>query len=556
MTTKRIAISELRITGSGREQANIKFAPGLNLVVGASDTGKTFIFECLDFMLGAKDGLRRLPQSAGYDNVFLSVEPSEGRPFSLRRSFDGGDFELKEKTTASNSGKKLSAKHGLDPNRSLSAYLLRCVGLEGKEVRVNKDGKKTALSFRDVSHLTLINEERIIQQKSPVLTGQYSLATRERSVFAYFLTGQDDSQIVTAEDTGSERAHREGEIAVLESLIAEKQTNHPSSASSSDDLAAQATRLEQSIANLSEAVIATKTQIGEFESRRATLIDSCLQARSKSVFVEEQLKRLRLLGDYYKSDSLRLQAVIEANQVYDSLPEGKCPLCNRPLNASGNENASAHEAFDAACREELRKIQLLQANLQAAIADYEVERAQLQGSLRDLENELTRIDNQLQEVLAPHVRVAQSQLQALIQQRVNLAGEEASRASLVALERRLALAKSTHATPAPTSNFTERATTSSAFDFCAVVEEILRAWKYPNLGTVSFDSAKADLVIGGQDRANKGKGYRALTYAAFTIGLMKYCRMKNIPHSGLVVLDTPPEPVQGAKEIRDRRRSV
>lgn len=73
----------------------------------------------------------------------------------------------------------------------------------------------------------------------------------------------------------------------------------------------------------------------------------------------------------------------------------------------------------------------------------------------------------------------------------------------------------------------------------------MRAWRYPDLGVVAFDTDKGDLVIGGQDRANKGKGYRAITYAAFAIGLMKYCRLKSIPHPGIVVLDTPVNPYKG-----------
>jgi hypothetical protein len=80
---------------------------------------------------------------------------------------------------------------------------------------------------------------------------------------------------------------------------------------------------------------------------------------------------------------------------------------------------------------------------------------------------------------------------------------------------------------------------------CKVFEGILQAWNYPDLGSISFDTIKADLVIGDQDRGNKGKGYRAVTYAAFAIGLMKYCRAKDIPHPGFVVLDTPMNPLKG-----------
>ena len=42
-----------------------------------------------------------------------------------------------------------------------------------------------------------------------------------------------------------------------------------------------------------------------------------------------------------------------------------------------------------------------------------------------------------------------------------------------------------------------------------------------------------------------GKGYRAITHAAFTIALMRFCRLKGLPHSGFVVLDSPLNPFRG-----------
>jgi hypothetical protein len=32
---------------------------------------------------------------------------------------------------------------------------------------------------------------------------------------------------------------------------------------------------------------------------------------------------------------------------------------------------------------------------------------------------------------------------------------------------------------------------------------------------------------------------RAITHAAFTVGLLEFCKGKSLPHAGLVVLDTP-----------------
>ena len=39
---------EIRLIGSGVEDAFIKFDRGLNIVSGASDTGKTYVFQCID----------------------------------------------------------------------------------------------------------------------------------------------------------------------------------------------------------------------------------------------------------------------------------------------------------------------------------------------------------------------------------------------------------------------------------------------------------------------------------------------------------------------------
>ena len=65
---------------------------------------------------------------------------------------------------------------------------------------------------------------------------------------------------------------------------------------------------------------------------------------------------------------------------------------------------------------------------------------------------------------------------------------------------------------------------------------------------LAFDPERFDIVLGSRDRGSLGKGYRALTHAAFTIALMRYCRRKGIPHTGFVVLDTPLNPLRGRDE--------
>jgi hypothetical protein len=73
------------------------------------------------------------------------------------------------------------------------------------------------------------------------------------------------------------------------------------------------------------------------------------------------------------------------------------------------------------------------------------------------------------------------------------------------------------------------------------VQTLLQAWRYPGLTRVTFSDERLDLIISGKDRGSEGKGFRAIAYAAFMIGLLDYCAdsQTQLPHSGLVVLDSP-----------------
>ena len=51
------------------------------------------------------------------------------------------------------------------------------------------------LSYRDLERFSIVNETKIQEGTSPVLTGQYDSKTAETSVFKYLLTGVDNSAL-------------------------------------------------------------------------------------------------------------------------------------------------------------------------------------------------------------------------------------------------------------------------------------------------------------------------------------------------------------------------
>ena len=70
-------------------------------------------------------------------------------------------------------------------------------------------------------------------------------------------------------------------------------------------------------------------------------------------------------------------------------------------------------------------------------------------------------------------------------------------------------------------------------EFAQTIEGILQEWHFPNANRVFFAEDKRDFQIAGKERGSTGKGLRAITHAAVKIGLMEFCRERNLPHPRL-----------------------
>ena len=48
----RLYIEKLVVSGGGHRTTVINFKPGLNFILGPSNTGKSLVMDCLDYMFG------------------------------------------------------------------------------------------------------------------------------------------------------------------------------------------------------------------------------------------------------------------------------------------------------------------------------------------------------------------------------------------------------------------------------------------------------------------------------------------------------------------------
>lgn len=129
----------LRATGAGKTPAEVLFGPGFNVISGASNTGKSYILQCIDFMLGGSKRPKRIKESAGYESLFLEFEDHKHQAHQLERSLSGHGFVHRIISNgATLLEETLSEKHDPNDKQTVSALFLDLSGGWGQKfVRIS-----------------------------------------------------------------------------------------------------------------------------------------------------------------------------------------------------------------------------------------------------------------------------------------------------------------------------------------------------------------------------------------------------------------------------------
>ena len=205
------------------------------------------------------------------------------------------------------------------------------------------------------------------------------------------------------------------------------------------------------------------------------------------------------------------------------------------------EDSTGIQNLKAACSEEVRKIQGLLKDLVGASQQLDAELTTLQQEQQQqttLFNDATIL---IQRELAPRAEQLQGELTGLMETRDSLAYVEMLQERLKSYQQdRDVIAKDVWKKKPIQDDGQQSVLVPQAVEkFSLTVEAILKEWRYPDLTRVTFNNERFDLIISGKDRMTEGKGFRAIAYSAFIIGLLRHCMQQNLPHSGVVALDSP-----------------
>jgi hypothetical protein len=555
MSDAGFRLSRLVVTGVGLFDAEVSFHEGFNVITGPSNTGKSYIVECIDYVFGAEDVPGEgINESKGYDTAFLELISSNGATITLERSLLGGDVNMYDSSYVGLSGKiarPLSVETQTKKAETLSSFLLNLIGISGIKVRSNASGEKANLTFRTISHLFIVDETSIIAKKhSPVhLMSGYAKTPSERA-FNYLLTGNDDHSIVAIPDAKHRQANTEGKKELYDELI--EALEKKVAGVDLDQVQKQLTSLDNTIKAAVESLEAKTSTIHQYQVARQTAFSSQHDADSRLIVIGELLSRFTLLKEHYNSDLQRLEFISEGDHYFDQLVAVRCPVCGTALDEHAtkkmcDENGKAIDAIQEACRVEVRKIQAHIGDLEQTIAGLQAERAGLVATSASSRSDLSQFDKLLADELRPTFATEKAHLDNLMLRRRESADVEGLFASLeIYKTARLALDAKAKGS---SKNKFAATSISATRGLCDTIQALLRTWTFIGpTAVVDFHETKMDISVAGKPRQSNGKGLRGFLHGAFTIGLMHYCRANKLPHPGFVVLDSPITSYREGKE--------
>lgn len=83
-------LQELRLSGASVKDASVVFKIGVNIITGPSNTGKTYIFQCLNYMFGGSKTPKPIKEARPYEFIYLEIVDLKGASYTLMSDLKGG----------------------------------------------------------------------------------------------------------------------------------------------------------------------------------------------------------------------------------------------------------------------------------------------------------------------------------------------------------------------------------------------------------------------------------------------------------------------------------
>ena len=355
------------------------------------------------------------------------------------------------------------------------------------------------------------------------------------------LTATDDSSVVHGEANSAVEKNILAKIELLDQWIYEGEQEVAEYGATKIELHEQLDKLEEFISSQRGMLSVFQTQLNDSVLTRRQVVIEREEIYYRLDEIADLLERFALLSHHYSVDINRLIAIEESGSLFVHHDRITCPLCGSSPTEHHIDDACDGDvdSIVSAASAEIKKIESLTQDLQSTISSLSVETLRLNQQLVDVETNFKRIDKSIVEAVAPSLVDQQEKFSDSIELKNNISSalNAFSKLDKLFLQKKELLGDDADEEVEDVVKTEIPKYTLNRFS--QTVQNILEAWDFPGYGTVYFDEVAKDFVINGKPRGSRGKGLRAITHAAVTLGLLEFCKENLLPHPGFVVLDSP-----------------
>jgi len=530
----RFYIEKLIVSSGGHKTTVIDFKPGLNFILGPSNTGKSLIMDCIDYVFGFTPKKTRpskiVDNNYGYERIALHLATDNGTVILERKI---GDSKIAV------SGTDSSVDHGSysvgnSAKKNINSVYLHLLGIdEPHSVRSSeKDSKTQALTWRSMLHLFFIRQGDVARESSSLLAPRSVGPTSSAAALLFLLTGQDANDLEANEDPKISEAKKKALIAYIQAKV--------------NDLGARREKLEEALsaANITDpraSIEQVRKEIAVLQAQLDSATKESQEIMSQIYEWNGKLSESRTVGrnfavlrQQYQSDIRRIGFVVEgAENAFPVRKKVKCPICGEEI-----ERVRDTTFIDASAAE-LEKIKRHLSELSDAQRSVDRQEKVIAATIRTLEEKKESVDKLISEQLQPQLSAFEERLEEQLKL-IRLSNElEIVRQDEIQYKSELFDRETEEISESTKHSIFEDYTYDIIHGFEEKLREILTASKVGGAATVRLNMENFDIEIDGKKKpVISGGGHCGILNTITTLAISAYLIGLDRPAPGFYAVDS------------------
>lgn len=534
-------IEKIIVTGSGKTDSSIELSNGVNIIYGPSNTGKTCIVKCIDYMFGSDK--EPIDVSAGYQYVKIIVKSINGK-LTMTRKIGEKKIQVDSTDDRISSGKYNTKADRNNYHKTINSIWLLLIGVDQMHLIIsNENFKKQILSWRTFSHMFMLTETKIISEYSSLLSGHDTSNTAVISSLIFLLSGKDFAESETKDSKEIKDAKKKAvkeyinkEIFRLsernqELLVQEKE------AADAD--------IELEVENIVSKIAEHERQINESIDENKKLLAQLNIDNEALSECNVLLNRYNELTTQYTADLKRLSFIIDGEVNFSEQSLAQCPFCDNKIDVK-----KTHNYIDAA-KSDYKRIKLQVKDLEKATLSLCEEKSALEQEIKILLGKKELTEELIEIELKPQLYI--------LKEKVSEYRDMIERKKEMDILKKFTEQKTADIIDNESDDESElKFKVKEHLDYSFIndlsnsISSFLEISKFDNLFSVRFDKSSMDIVVNGKKKDSNGKGYNAYFNSVVAIVLSRYMKEKAEYSPDFLVLDSP---ILSLKETQSKKPS-